>query len=419
MYGSTEGGDKAGWSSGEEEKNEETLWNTLLAVYAAQAIQYLTVLLCIPLNNPFVKLINMYVDLEPIVDCLDSKKDDFIIKCRRDVENYVTSRGRGSLAITEVGVRTHYAAPDNYLKVLWKFRKSELYHGHRLESVLSEPISALVVKNYNDFLQDHKPDIEAQLKQQVADSVDITSILEKIVYEELRKQGVKHVRHQAADAFVSGCQAAFHSQLAQTTGASVSHAVTATVGTAVGASIAHALSVAIAHAVATAVVHLAHSVAFKALMKTVIAHSVGAIVTAVLVHMVAGHMTAASAGAVLGPLVWVAGATYVFYKIITIPETLGEELGQALANDMRGQFRPWTEKALEACFEKIADPEEMLKSVIKGEIDTFFPDVLSEVADVPSEPPAYEDVQKDVKELVGYGEKGAMKLKKKWFFSIW
>lgn len=363
----------------------------------------------------------MHVDLEPIIDCLDDKKDDFIAKSRRDIENYVTSRGRASLAISEVGVRTHYAAPDNYLKVLWKFRKGELYHGHRLESVLSEPISALVVKNYNDFLGDHKPDIEAQLKQQVADSVDITSMLEKIMYDELRKQGVKHVRHQAADAFVNGCQAAFHSQLGQTTGAAVSHAVTTTVGTAVGASIAHALSVAVAHAIATAIVHLAHSVAFKAVLKTIIVHSVGAIVTAVLVKMIAAHMTAASAGAALGPLVWVAGGAYVFYKIVTIPDTLGEELGEALADDMRGKFRPWTEKALEACFENMADPEEMLKSVVKGEMDTFLPDVLSEVVDAPSEPPAYEDVQKDVKELVGYGEKGAKNLQKKkiWKFSFW
>ncbi|MCJ1436280.1 hypothetical protein MMC27_005658 [Xylographa pallens] len=362
----------------------------------------------------------MYVDLEPIVDCLDDKKDEFIAECRRDIENYVTIRGRASLAITEVGVRTHYAAPDNYLKVLWKFRKGELYNGHRLESVLSEPISALVVKNYNSFLQDHKPDIEAQLKQQVADSVDITSILEKIMYDELRKQGVKHIRHQAVDAFISGCQATFHSQLGQTTGASVSHAVSATVGTAVGTSIAHALSVAIAHAIATAMVHLAHSVAFKAVLSTIIVHSVGAIVTAVLVKMIAAHMTAASAGAFLGPLVWVAGGAYIFYKIVTIPDTLGEELGEALADDMRGNFRPWTEKALEACFENLADPEEMLKTVVKGEIDTFMPDVLSEVVDVPSQPPDYNDVEKDVKKLVGYGEKGAKKLqKKKWNFSIW
>lgn len=363
----------------------------------------------------------MHVQLEPIIDCLDDKKDDFITKCRRDIENYVVGCGRGSLAIREVGVRTHYAAPDNYLKVLWKFRQGKLYHGHRLESVLSEPISALVVKNYNDFLQEHKPDIEAQLKQQVADSVDITSMLEKIVFDELRKQGIKHVRHQAADAFVSGCQAAFHSQLGQTTAASVSHAVATTVGTAVGVSIAHALCVAIAHAVATAMVHLAHSVAFKAMLETIILHSVGAIVTAVLVHMVAGHMTAASAGAVLGPLVWVAGGAYVFYKIVTIPDTLGEELGTALADDMRGQFRPWTEKALQACFENMADPEEMLKSVVKGEIDTCLPDLLAEVVEVPSPPPAYEDVQKDVKKLVGYGEKGATKLQKKtkWKFFFW
>ncbi|CAF9939315.1 MAG: hypothetical protein HETSPECPRED_001547 [Heterodermia speciosa] len=361
----------------------------------------------------------MHVDLESIIDCLDNKKDAFISKCRQDIESDVTSRGRGSLAIREVGVRTHYAAPDSYLKVLWKFRKGELYHGHRLESVLSEPISALVVKNYNGFLEDHKPDIEAQLKQQIADSIDISSLLEKILYEELRKQGVKQVRHQAASAFVNGCESAFHTQLAQTTGGAVSHAVSTTVGTTVGASIAHALSVAIAHAIATAMVHLAHSVAFKAVLKAIIVHSVGAIVTAVLVKMIAAHMTAASAGALLGPIVWVAGGTYVLIKILTIPDTLGEELGEALADDMRGKFRPWTEKALEACFEKMADPEELLKSVVKGEIDTFLPDVLGEMADVQSEPHAYEEVQKDVKKLVGYGEKGAKKLEKKWKFFFW
>lgn len=348
------------------------------------------------LQYPFVKIVNMHVDLEPIIDCLDDNKEPFISKCRRDIKNYVTSRGKSSLAIREGNDRIHYPAPDSYLKVLWKFRKGELYKGHQLESVLSEPIAALVVKNYNAFLEDHKPEVEAQLKEQVADSVDITSTLEKILYDELQKQGIKQVRHQAADAFVKGCQAAFHSQLAQTTGATVSHAVTSTVGATVGASIAHALSVAVTHAIAAAIVHCAHSLAFQAVMKTVIAHSVGAIVTAVLVKMIAAHMTAASAGAVLGPLIFGAGCAYVFYKIVTIPDTLGEELGEALADDMRGKFRPWMEKALEACFKKLVDPEELLKSVVKEEMDTFLPDILSEVVDAPSKPSSYEDVQKDV-----------------------
>ena len=136
-------------------------------------------------------------------------------------------------------------------------------------------------------------------------------------------------------------------------------------------------------------------------------HSVGAIVTTVLVKMIAGHMTAASAGVVLDPLVWVAGGAYVFYKIVTIPNTLGEELGEALADEMRGKFRPWTERALKACFKKMLDPGELLKSVIKGEIDTFKLDVLSEMLKVPSRPPAYEHVQYDIEKLVDYGEKGA------------
>ncbi|KAL9100102.1 MAG: hypothetical protein Q9163_004477 [Psora crenata] len=333
----------------------------------------------------------MHVHLQPIIGCLDDKKDDFITECRRDIENYLRSRGKASLGTREVSVRTHNAAPDNYLKVLWKFRKGELYHGHRLESVLSEPISDLVVKNYNGFLQDHRPDIEAQLKRQVADSVDITSMLEKII----------------------GYQATFHAQLGQTTGAAVSHAVTSTVGTVVGTSIAHALSRAIAHVITAAMVHPAHSVAFKAVLKTIIVHSVSAIVTAVLVKMIATHMTAASAGASLGPLVWVAGATFVFYKIVTIPDKLGKELGEALADEMRGKFRPWTEKALETCFKNMADPEETLKSVVKGEMDTCLPDILSEVVDVPSQPSGYEDVQKDVKKLMGHGVRGAKKLQKK------
>lgn len=344
----------------------------------------------------------MYIDVKSIVDCLDGKKEDFITQCTRDIKGYVESQGRASLAIKEVGVRTHYPAPDNYLKVLWKFKNNELYHHHRLESVLSEPISALVVENFNNFLEDHKPDIEGQLKQQIAESVDITSALEQILYEELQKQGIKRARHQATDAFINACQAAFHSQLAQTTGATVSHAASTTVGTTVGASIAHALSVAIAHAIATAMVHLAHSVAFKAVLKTVIWHFVGGIVTAVLVKLVAGHMTAAAAGAFLGPFVLATGGAIVFYKIVTIPKTLGKKLGDALADNMRGEFRPWTEKALEACFEKFTDPEEMLNSVIKSEMDTFLPEILGEVKNTKSSPPDYEDAQTAVKKLVNY-----------------
>ena len=62
----------------------------------------------------------MYIDIKSIVDCLDGKKEDSIAQCRREIEDYVESQGSASLAIEEVGVRTHYPAPDSYLKVLWK-----------------------------------------------------------------------------------------------------------------------------------------------------------------------------------------------------------------------------------------------------------------------------------------------------------
>ena len=349
----------------------------------------------------------MYVDIESILNCLDDKKYEFIAKCQTDTENYVTSLGRESLAIQEVGGRTHYAAPDDYLKVLWKFKNGKQYHGYRLESVLSGPLSDRVVRNYNDFLENHRPDIEAQLKEQVMRSVNITSALREVLYDELQKRGIKHIRHQAVDAFIHGCHATFHSQLGQTAGTTVTHLVGTTVGTTVGVSIAHALSVAIVHALAHPIGQVVHAVALKAVFKTVVGHSVGSLVTAVLMKLIAAKMTAATASAGLGPLVWVAGGAYLFYKIATIPETLGEKLGEALADLMRGEFRPWTEKALEACFEKLADPEELLKGVVKQEIDRFLPRVLNEVIDAPSNSSNYEDVQKDVKKLVGYGEKAA------------
>lgn len=355
----------------------------------------------------------MYVDIGPIVDSLDDEKYDFIAKCRRYTENYVTGLGRESLAIKEIGGRTHHPAPDSYMKVLWKFRNKESYQGYQLESVLSEPLSKKVVEYYNEFLKDHQPEIEAQLKQQVAHSINITSALKKILYDELQKRGIKHIRHQAVDAFIHGCQSNFQSQLAQTTGTTVTHLVGHTVGTAVGTSIAHALSVAIAHGITNAIVHVAHSVAFKAVFKAVVVHSVGTIVSGVLVSTVATHMTAASASAAFGPVVLAAGGLYLFYKIITIPEELGEKLGKALETRLRGDFRPWTEKALEAFVEKLVDPEEMLKSLLKKEVDTVIPDLLSEMTDAPSEPPGYEDVDKDVKKLVSYPEKWTYKLWKK------
>ena len=254
----------------------------------------------------------MYVDIESIVDCLDDKKYDFITKCRTDIENHVASLGRESLAIKEIGGRTHYAAHDNYLKVLWKFKSGKLYKGNRLESVLTGPLSDLVVKNYKKFLEDHQPDIEAQLKQQVVRSLDIKSALKEILYDELQKRGIKHIRHQAVDAFIHGCQATFHSQLGQITSTTVTHLVGTTVGTTVGSSIAHALSIAIVHAIANAIGHVAHSAAFKIVLKTIVGHSVGSIVTVVLMNMIATKMTAATASASLGPVVWVAGGAYLF-----------------------------------------------------------------------------------------------------------
>lgn len=351
----------------------------------------------------------MHINLAPIVNRLDGKKEEFISKCRDDIERYVTAQERGALAIREIGVRVHYAAPDNYMKVLYKFCKRETYHNHELESVLSDPISELVVKNYKSFLDRHKAVMVEQVKQQVADTVNVAGALEQILADEVRKQGVKQVRHQAVELFVNTCQAAFHSHLASATSATVTHAVTvtvgATVGTTVGSSIAHALNVAIVHATSMALAHVGHSVAVKAVLHTVIAHSVGAIVTAVLVKMAVGHVTAASAGACLGPAVWLIGGSFVFYKILTIPDKLGRELGKALADDMRGNFRSLTVKTLAACFADLFDPEQLLKSVVGEQMDELMPAIIADIRDddfvLPTE---YAPVEKDIKWLVEHGE---------------
>jgi hypothetical protein len=361
----------------------------------------------------------MYVDIDPIVEKLGEKKWDFIARCRRDIEREVSSRGRMCLAIREVGVRTHCPAPDSYLKVLWKFRNGETYHGHKLESVLSEPVSAIVVKNYSDFLEGNKPDIEATLKREIFEGLDVATTLEQILYEELQKRGLKHVRKEAAKAFIHSCQAAIHSQIAHSTAAAVSSAVTSSVGTIVGTAIGHALRTALSHAIGAAVMHAAHSAAFKGLLHTAIMHSVGVIVTVVLVKMIATHMTAASAGAILGPIAWVAGGTYVLYKILTIPETLGEKLGDAVAAKLNSDFRTWTEKALQSYVNNLKDPEAIMKSVVKAEIDSHLPEIAAEVTDTPKLSHDWDKVNKDAKELVHYSGMGIQKIGKKTGWLSW
>ena len=347
----------------------------------------------------------MYPNLEPILDRLEDKKGQFIGECRRVIEWEVSSRGRSCLAIREIGVRVHFPAPDNYLKVVWSFRSNEYYHGHELESILTEPISNAVYSQYSEFLQEHRADIEEEVKRQIADSVDWSSVLEKMLFEKLHDKGIQKIRHRAVESFVHGSQAAFHSQLAQTTTAATSDAVTTGVGTAVGASIAHALSVAISHAIAIALVHVLLSVAFGA--QDCGRPLAGAIVTAVLVHLVASKVTAGAASVILGPAAWLISGSIVIYKIITIPEKLGKELGDAMADMLQGEFRPWTETALKKCFKRMADPKEILQGIVMAEIDSYLPKILSEVEDMPNSPPlGYEDVGKDVENIVGYGEKG-------------
>lgn len=60
--------------------------------------------------------------------------------------------------------------------------------------MLCEPIAERVITIYNEFISDYKTDIETQLKEQVATSIDIASALQQIIYEELRNRGIKEVR---------------------------------------------------------------------------------------------------------------------------------------------------------------------------------------------------------------------------------
>ena len=299
---------------------------------------------------------------------------------------------------------------------MYKLYKGESYHGHELEKMLNTSISSLVVENYNAFLSEHKADIEAQLRAQVAASVDVAAAVEQILCQELEKQGLKHVRNHAANAFVSGCQAAFHAQLAQTTGASVSHAVTTTVGTTVGASIMHALAVAVAHAVGAALIKLAHSVAFKAMLKD--SHpALGRRHR----HGRAGQDSGvAFRGRVarrrdrparLGRRRGVHFLESCYHSGHAGREA-GQCAGRAHARGVPAVDRKGAGEVPGAC----AGSGKDARGRVKAGIDSFLPNNLSEVADSPSPPPAYEDVEKDVMKLVDYDEKGVKKLQIK---SLW
>jgi hypothetical protein len=222
--------------------------------------------------------------------------------------------------------------------------------------------------------------------------------------------------HEAMQSHVSSV-ATTHATIAvhDTSVNTIQSTMHAALGSTLAASIAHNVALMLAHAFHTEIVKFLASAAFHKLLMTAIGHSIYVLVTTLMVKLLATTVGVTAGSAWLGPAAWAVGGTYVLYRILTIPDKLGESLGKAVEDDLQGKFRPWTETAMKKFLKESFDVEKLLETVVKGELDQTEASYLEEKFGLDDTDQDTKDLEKDVDYISGKGKKAGKSLWKKWW----
>lgn len=272
--------------------------------------------------------------------------------------------------------RKHHPGIDSYVKVFGCFVAKTDYHGHSLDSALSEPVAKVVSDCYATFISSRQAEIaEFFLKQIIDDQVLRTGILEFAAEELLQKHLINKGRNHLVAVLSHSLTAhATHTHI----GLAVQHgvlvathhvaaAVGSSAGTAAGTLLAALIIKAVMSHMGVTMAEVLHSEALHSLAM-ILSHKVGmAACAGVAVNFLSTHIGTAGAAAVAHALVAPVAAGVLFFTLKRLPKSMGKRVGEGVKEELAGEFRSMTSSVLRGLVKEVFNVQALGK-VIANEI---------------------------------------------------
>jgi hypothetical protein len=100
-------------------------------------------------------------NMDDVIELLNERKEAFLDDIESEVRIYIKSTGKQCIALVEKDSSSGAILKTwkvhlnddlrDFCKVLYKFVRKEQYHGHDLDSALTEPMANMVETAYQDF----------------------------------------------------------------------------------------------------------------------------------------------------------------------------------------------------------------------------------------------------------------------------
>ncbi|KAF8850871.1 hypothetical protein BDZ45DRAFT_696406 [Acephala macrosclerotiorum] len=310
--------------------------------------------------------------MEDVLNSFNVHKDVFLNEIESNVRHYIESTGRQCIAIVEKDddgklFRTWEFRFnddfDHYCKVLYKFTRKQQYHGHDLDSALTEPIANMVQRSYESFYESENEAISnGMLTMLAADDLKLNNSVDRLgeiamsaVSSQVKKQLLRVVKHQIKESAKHGTLNAV--------GHNIGHLAATAAGTQVGVVVAHLLIKLLATNVGHIVTKFLASAAAKKMIFIIVKKYAITVVTGVVVNFLATHITAAVGGS---SIMWIVAPillVYITYEIATFPESLGKKVSKKIREELEMNFETTNKTILEKVFDSIFSGDELLQKI--------------------------------------------------------
>ncbi len=252
---------------------------------------------------------------------------------------------------------------SDFCKVLYKFVRKEQYHGHDLDSALTEPIANMVETAYQDFYSSESEAISrGMLVMLAADELYLCSFIDRIAdialhqfSNQVRKQVVHMIIHQIEESVKQGT---LHS-----VGQHVGHLAVTTTGTQVTTIVAHLLLKLLAANIAHLVAKILASALLKKILAVLVKKFVLAAVTTVVVQFLATHVGVAVGGSTIMFIVMPLLIAYIGYQIAKFPETLSEKVSKKIREELESKFESTNKTILEKIFRAVFSGSDLVQAI--------------------------------------------------------
>ncbi|KAK9444142.1 uncharacterized protein VB005_01888 [Metarhizium brunneum] len=344
---------------------------------------------------------------DDLLEHLADQKPQFVDDACSKVYFYIVCQHRRvCLAIVEKDAygagqdRIHRPGVDSYLKVLTYFCLKKDYHGHALDSALSEPVVNIICESYADLMDQNSLQVKDYLYKKISGDRMVLEKTMAIVMEKLGAKGLRLGQEKLAGlvhhAISQTVVHAAHTKL----GASVSHGAVVVAGSAAGQFLAKMLMQAIMHHINYIMTHIMSSVAVKATVKAVAKKLLLVSVTGVVVKSLAAKFGITSAASAFHVIGWTVLGGYLAYKAFGLPEEMAEKVSDGVRDTLNDNYRPCLEQICDDLAKSALDPEKLGAAMI-GQLTDFtdWQRELESGVDVSNQ--SLPRLEHDVRDLVG------------------